>query len=88
MVVTASGKERRPVSVALREFESEHIAIKRKCPIKVRHLQMNMSDADPGVNWIWLLLLHRERKLNGFEVKRQSTRSPNPKNHCSEGRRL
>ena len=60
MVVTASGKERRLASIALREFESEHIAIKRKRPIKVGNLQMNMSDADFGVNWLWLLLLHRE----------------------------
>ena len=50
MVVTASGKERRLVSVALREFESEHIAIKRKCPIKVGNFQMNMSDADFRMN--------------------------------------
>ena len=61
MVVTTCGKERRLVSVALSELESEHIAIERKCPIKISHFQMNMSDADPGVNWLWLFLLHRER---------------------------
>ncbi len=52
MVVTASGRERRLVSVALREFESEHIAIKRKCPIEVGDLQMDVSDADLRVNWL------------------------------------
>ena len=50
MVVTTSGKERRLASIALREFESEHIAIKRERPIKVGNLQMNMSDADIRMN--------------------------------------
>jgi len=50
MVVTASGKKRRLVSVALGEFKSEHIAIKRKGTIKVGNLQMNMSDADFRMN--------------------------------------
>ena len=88
MVVTASGEERRLVSVALPEFESEHIAIKSKRPIKVGNLQMNMSDADVRVNWLWLLLLHGELSLNGFVVKTQSNRSQAPRNRCNGERQL
>ena len=46
MMIATSRKERRLLSVALREFESEHIPIKRKRPIKIGDLQMNVSDAD------------------------------------------
>ena len=50
MVVTASGKEGRLVPVTLRKLEPEHFAIKRKRPIKVGNLQMNMPDADFRMN--------------------------------------
>ena len=60
MMITTGGEERGLASVTLREFKSEHIAIKCKRPIEVRDFQMDMSDADLGVNWLWLLLLHRE----------------------------
>ena len=88
MMITTGGEERGLASVTLREFKSEHIAIKRNCALKVGNLQMNMSDADVRVNWLWLLLLHGELSLNGFVVKTQSNRSQSPRNRCNGERQL
>ena len=54
MMITASREKCRSLPVALPEFESEHVAIKCKRPIKVGGLQMNMADSDIRVNWLWL----------------------------------
>src|SRR5438270_8329148 len=50
MMITASREKCRSLPVALPEFESEHVAIKCKRPIKVGGLQMNMSNADIRMN--------------------------------------
>jgi hypothetical protein len=46
----ASGKKRSLLPNALRQFETEHVTIKRQPPFEVGHLQVHVANPDLGVN--------------------------------------
>src|SRR5437867_3173475 len=46
----ARGHERGAVANALSELESKHPAVERQCAIQVGHFEMNVADADAGVD--------------------------------------
>jgi hypothetical protein len=50
MVIPARREERRPRTEALRQLKAEHIAIKGESPFDIRHLEMDMTDTDLGVD--------------------------------------
>ncbi len=52
MVVAAGRQKCRLAPVSLREFEAEHVPVKRERPIKVGHLQMDMTDAHVRMKWL------------------------------------
>ena len=45
MMIAADGQKRRLPSEALRELKTKHVAIERKRPVEIGHLQMNVADA-------------------------------------------
>ena len=49
MVITTGGKKRCLASVALCEFEAEHIAIELKRTFQISPLQMNVTDQNPCI---------------------------------------
>lgn len=63
MVVAASRDKRSLIAVSLSKFKAQYVAVKSQRPFQIGNLQMNVADADPGINcvrsvvWIhWLFL--------------------------------
>jgi hypothetical protein len=50
MVIAASREECGLISITLRQFETEHVPIKRNRAIEVRDLEMHVADADVAVD--------------------------------------
>jgi hypothetical protein len=50
MMVSTRGDEGRAGAVALRELEAEHAAVKGQRALQIGHLQMNVADADSGMD--------------------------------------
>jgi hypothetical protein len=50
MMIPAGGQKRRLRSKALRQFKTEHVAIKFQRPFEIGHLQMHVANPDFGVN--------------------------------------
>ena len=50
MMVATSGDKRSLRTVALRELKAEHATVKRQSPLQIGHFQMNVADADSGMD--------------------------------------
>jgi hypothetical protein len=50
MMVATRGDKRCLRTVALRELKAEHAAVKRQRPLQIGHFQMNVADADSGMD--------------------------------------
>ena len=50
MMIAAGGNERRLLAKALRQFKTEHAAIKRQRPIEIGNLQMDVANADARID--------------------------------------
>ena len=50
MMITARREKHRTASIPLRDLEAQHAMIKREGPFEIGHLQMNMADADVGMD--------------------------------------
>src|SRR5436190_10102887 len=51
MMITAGGNKCRLRSVTLHQFKPEHPAVKGKRPLDIRHLQVDMADANARIDW-------------------------------------
>src|SRR5687767_5092469 len=49
-MIAAGGEERRLGTHPLRNLESQHPVIETERPLQVGNLQVNVADADPGIN--------------------------------------
>lgn len=50
MMITTSGDEGRAGAVALRELKAEHAAVEGERALQIGHLQMNVADANAGMD--------------------------------------
>ena len=50
VVIAASGEKGRLVAEPPLQLKPEHAAIKSKCTVEVRYLQMNMANADTRID--------------------------------------
>ncbi len=50
MMITARADKRRARSHALRQFKSQHSAIKSQRPLQIRDLEVDMPDPDAGTD--------------------------------------
>jgi hypothetical protein len=49
-MIAACGDERGLFAIALGDFEAENTAIESQSPLDVGHLEVDMADADAGIN--------------------------------------
>src|SRR6185437_7840246 len=62
MMIPTRGKKHRLCSVARRDPETKHIAIKFQRTVNVSDLEMHVADPDPRVDW-FLVHAHRYAQL-------------------------
>src|SRR2546429_55964 len=53
MMIPTRRDKRGAFAHPLRQFEPKYIAIKAQCAIQIRHLQMNVTNSDAGIDWSW-----------------------------------
>ena len=68
MMVTARREKRRLSPVTLRHLEPQDVAIKFQRPLEIGHLQVNVADANAGINRFCALGIHG-RQVNLFQIR-------------------